>query len=202
MPLGGEEEAPSSVVDLCRRREPERLVGQLGGSRRRAARVGRPRCLLEDRSDLTIRLGRRKGEVPSSFLRARNDRREPCVQRPSARRRLAGGDGRSEQRVGESHALPVQLEDPRVECLGEAEVGGLTERRFDELGRRLGNRCHHPRHLEGIRTEAVEALAQELLQVRGDRQRVAGRGRPASSLERGCELEREEGVAAARFRRA
>jgi hypothetical protein len=74
----------------------------------------RPRCILENRGDPGIRLGRRQGEVPSSLLAGRDGLREPRMQRPSARRRLAYSDCRSEQRVREAQTLAVELEDPRL----------------------------------------------------------------------------------------
>ena len=49
------------------------------------------------------------------------------------------------------------------------------------------------------RAEALDALAQELVERRGERKRVAGRWGTAATLDRACELEREEGIAARRL---
>ena len=59
--------------DVAGGREPKRLLGQLGGRRRRAAGVRRSRGVLEDRGDLARRLGRGEREVPRSFLGGRDD---------------------------------------------------------------------------------------------------------------------------------
>ena len=77
--------------------------------------------------------------MPCSFLRGRDERCEPGVQRSPARRRLTGGDRGSEQRVGESQPLAVQLEDPRVERLARAGLAATTPGSASRRGSVVGS---------------------------------------------------------------
>ena len=61
--------------------------------------------------------------------------------------------------MGEAQPRSVQLEDLRVECLGEPCIGGRSERRVHEVRGRLGESRHHARDLERRRGKAVESLA-------------------------------------------
>ena len=99
----------------------------------------------------------------------------------------------------ESETLTVELEDPRVERLGEPGVEPSSECRLHESDGRVGERCDGARDFERRGSEAVEALVQEVVEVGGDRELLAGSERAASALERACKLEREEGVAARGF---
>ena len=98
--------------------------------------------------------------------------------------------------MGESQALPVQLEDPRGQRLGQTGIGTATDGGFHERHGRIGERGDGARGLERRGAEAVEARVQELVEVGRDRELLAGSERAASALERACKLEREEGVAA------
>ena len=120
--VGCEEQAPAGIVRVRSGRESERLLGEIGGRSRRPASVRRSSCLLQDRGDASIGLRRGEREVPRSFLGRRDDLGEPCVERPAPCRSLACGDSRAEQRMGESEPRPVELENPRVERLGEPGV--------------------------------------------------------------------------------
>ncbi len=194
VPVGGEEDSASRVAALVDGREPERLLGQLGGGGRRAALCAERAAASRTAAIVVVGLGGGEREVPGSLLRRRNERCEPCVQSSSARRGLARGDRGAEQRVGESQALAVQLEDRALERLGEPGVRDAEQppRRGRWSARRPPpRRCSH---LEGRGAEAVEALAEQLVEGRRDRQRVAGRRRAAASLQRAGELEREERV--------
>jgi hypothetical protein len=197
--VGREEQTSSCVLDVRGRREPERLLRQLGGRRRRAPGGRRPRCVLENQGDLATRLGCREREVARSFLSVRDDVGEPCVERPPTRRRLSPGDRRSEQRMGESQTLTIELENPRVERPGESWLEAGAERGLNERDGRIGQRRDSARDLERNRAEAVDALVQKLVEVGGNREFLAGRERAASALEGGRDLEREEGVAARGF---
>ena len=74
----------------------------------------------------------------------------------------------------EAEPIVVQLEDARVEGFGQTPVGHVAECVADEPGGRLGERGRHRRDLERVGAEPVEALAQELVEARRDRQRLAG----------------------------
>ncbi len=93
-------------------------------------------------------------------------------------------------------SLAVELENPRVERLGEPRVEASAERRFQERDGRVGQGCDGVRNLARLGAEAVDSRVQELVEARRNRELVAGRERAASSLERGSQLEHEEGVAA------
>ena len=58
-----------------------------------------------------------------------------------------------------------------------AAAGG----RLDEAHRRVGERGHDPRRLEPGSPEEIDALVDELVQVRGKWQLLAGSERAASS---------------------
>jgi hypothetical protein len=75
-------------------------------------------------------------------------------------------------------------------------VEASAERRLHESNGRMGERRDSARHLERRTAEAVDARVQELAEVGGNRELLAGSKRAASALERACKLEREERVAA------
>jgi hypothetical protein len=113
---------------------------------------------------------------------------------PSAR--AAGGP---EKRMSKAETLSVFLEDPCLERIGEAASGSTTGGGFNQGCRWVCESGNNPRNLEPRRREPVEALVHELVQVRGDRQRLAG-GQPAApSLDRARELECEERISAGRL---
>ena len=120
--IGREEQAPAGIVRARGRREPKRLLGEIGGRNRGPARVRRPSSLLESRRDVSIGLGSGEREMAGSFLGGGDDVGEPCVQRPAACGCLADDDRRAQQRVRESHVFAVEVEDPRVERLGEPRI--------------------------------------------------------------------------------
>jgi hypothetical protein len=67
-----------------------------------------------------------------AFLGGRDDLRQLCVERPAVPERLLHDDHRAQQRMGESHALAVELENARVECLRETEVEAPPDGGSDE----------------------------------------------------------------------
>ncbi len=112
VPFGADEEAPALVLDIARRREPERQLGELGGGRARPARVDALSSLLDHGGDLSARPGRGKPEMTSSFLDGRSDLRESSMQGSPARGRLSSRNSRSQQRMGEAQPVSVELDDP------------------------------------------------------------------------------------------
>ena len=196
VPVGREEETASRIGHVARRCQPERLLRQVGGPGRRAARVSRLRCVLEDRGGRAIRLGRREREVASPFLDGRSGLGKPRVQTVPARRRQAYGDRRSQQRMGESDPLPVQLEDACRDALCQPRLVTGADHRLHERDRRLGERCDRGGDLERVGSDAVQTHAQELVEAGRNREILSGCERAAAALERGRKLEREERVAA------
>src|SRR5215203_6127150 len=97
--------------------------------------------------------------------------------------------------MGEAQTPAVDLENPRVERLGESSLEACADGRLDQSYGRLGERRNGARHLERRRTKGGDPGGQQLVEVRRDRQLLAGSERPASALQGGRKLEREEGVA-------
>ncbi len=110
--------------------------------------------------------------------------RESGVERPSARGCQARVDRRGQERVGEPEARSIGLDDALVERLGEACLRIRADDRFHDVGRRLGHSRDDTDDLPCLRPEAGEALAEQALERRGDRERVARRECPAAALER------------------
>src|SRR5258706_7053963 len=98
--------------------------------------------------------------------------------------------------MGESHVLAVDLENPRVERLSKRTVEASAERRLQNRDVRVGQRWDGAYDLESCGAETVDAGVEDLVETRGNREVFAGGERSASALQRGCQLEREEGVAA------
>jgi len=99
----------------------------------------------------------------------------------------------------ESQTLALELENPRLKRLAEPGVAASAECRFHQSDGRLGERRDSAGDLERRSAEAGEARVQESVEVGRDRKLLAGSERAAPPLERGCELEREEWVAARGF---
>ena len=103
----------------------ERGVSRSACSARSAAAAGAPRevrrsgGLLEDVCDVAVGRARGEREMARSFLGGRHDVGEPCVKGSAAGGSLACRDSGAQQRMGESHVLAVELENPRVERLGK-----------------------------------------------------------------------------------
>ena len=137
--------------------------------------------------------------MPRSFLRARGDLGEPRVKRPPLRRCGARPDRRTEKgcvkrsRSPSTSRIPASIASPSP--VSARSAGG----RLDEAHRRVGERGNEPRHLEPGSPEAVDALVNELFEIRRNRQLLARTHPAASSLKRARELEGEERIPARRF---
>src|SRR6266850_7027932 len=101
--------------------------------------------------------------------------------------------------MGEAETIPIDLQDSRLERGGQSGLCPVAGGRLDKAQRRVGERGNDPRNLEPASPEAVEALVNELFQIRGNRQLLT-RVQPAPpSLNRARELEGEEWISARRF---
>ena len=194
--VGCHEEAATRLVGARGWRQPERLLGELGGCGRRATRRRCLGCLLDEQGDGVVGTRRGEREVTSPLLSGRGQVREPRVQRPTARRGLPCNDRRSQQRMRHPHAFTVELENPSGKPLGQAFLETGTDRLFHDGHGRIRERRDSLRNSDGRCPERVDALVQQLFQSRRDRQLCAGRERAASAPERRRQLEREERVAA------
>ena len=116
------------VVPTRGRCEPKRLLGQLGGRRRRATDVRRSGGLLEDRSDVASRArpwrARGGARVPQRMARRRRAARAATVRRAGVWR---ASNRRAEQRMGESHAARRQARESARRAPRRAR--GRSERR-------------------------------------------------------------------------
>ena len=193
VPLGGKEEAATCVLCVHRRREPKRLLGELGRSYRRASRVRRLRRRFEGRGDLPIRLERREREVPTPFLGARDERCESSMQSASTGGRLTRGDRSRQERVGESQVVIVELEDSCLERLLESLLR-FGEHALDERGGWVRDRGYDSGNVHRAPIEVGETLAQELVERGWQRERITGCRGVAAPLQRFGQLEREERI--------
>ena len=167
--VGGDEEAPARVALARWRRKSKRLLGKIGGRSRRPAGLRRSSCLLHDRCDASIRLRRGEREVPRSLLARRDDVGEPSMQGSAPPGCLARDDCRAEQRMSESDVLAVELENPRVERLGEpgSQRAPIADSKSVTVG--SASAGHSVNDVERLRAEAVDARVQQLVQARRDR---------------------------------
>ncbi len=177
-----------------RRREPKRVLGELGGGDRCAAGAGEGRGVLEGTGDLGVRALRRKREVAGAVERIRDDEGEASVCAPSLVRGHAVVDHRREQGVREANR-PVRALDHAggkgaIECvLGDVEA-------CEELGGRTARgRCEQQRRSR-CRRQLVEACTHQSLERLWNTERLRGVDVRAQSP---GELERVEGVPTGRL---
>ena len=78
----GRQRPPMALVVRVRRRQPERLLGELGRDGRRAAIGRQPRGLVEHGGDIGIRRVPRKREVTGAEERVLDDAGDPRVNAP------------------------------------------------------------------------------------------------------------------------
>jgi hypothetical protein len=133
--------------------------------------------------------------MPGAFVRIVHDLRQPCVQRtPLGGRRLGIDDGRK-QRMGERDAVARDLQDSRTGRPVEPGCSLVSDRRSYEAGGRPRKRRHDEHDLARLVGKACEPPAKQLVQGRGERERVP-RGNRHIPFDKGpTELEREVRVA-------
>ena len=78
----------------------------------------------------------------------------------------------------EAEPLPVDLEDPGLDRVGQPGLCPAAGGRLDEAHGRVGERGNDPRHLEPGSPEAIDALVDELFEVR----REIGSSSPGPTL--------------------
>jgi hypothetical protein len=185
-------EPPASCAGrvVCRG-EPPGLLAQVGGCRGSAAGTLGGGGAIESRRDRGA--GLRGGErlMAPALGVVVHERRQTAVQVSTRERAGLLVRPRREQRVGEAHALAVDLEHARLE--GGAQ-GVLTPGRgHGQRERRPRQRGDHRQRRSRRRRQRREPLADHLAQPRGHRRQV----RLAAPFGvRARQFEREEGVAA------
>jgi hypothetical protein len=198
-PVGAREGAPAHLLDILGGCEPQRELGQLrggGGCSSRVHALCRP---FDDGGDLAARLNGSEREMPRSLLRDRGNLGEPSVERPALRRCGTRPDRRAQQGVREAEPFPVDLEDSGLERVAQSRLCPAARGRLGQAHRRVRERRNDSRDLDPGSAEAIEALVNELLQVRGKGQLLARTYPTAASPERARELEGEERISARRF---
>jgi hypothetical protein len=171
-----------------------RFRRELGGFPWSAPGTGGPRRFLEEPSHVLVGLGGSPREMMRTLFLVRRDLGEARVERASPRGRQPCGDCRSEQRVCETHALVVQLDDPRSEGFGEARTRLATHRSFHEGDGGVCEESDGRGDLERGRGELVEPVLQQLAERSRDRECLTEGERPAAPLEGAAKLEGEERV--------
>ena len=182
-----------ALAAVAWRRQPERLLGELGRDSRGAAIGRQPRGVFEHARDIGVRRFRPEREVARAEERVLDDSRDPQVNLPPLLAEILVEDGR-EQRMGEANRPAVALDhvrdDRRVQRLRrnarplEHGLRGRAERRGERERLARGRR------------EAGDPRAHELLERLGNRQRL---NRIDVRVERAGQLQREERIPARRL---
>jgi hypothetical protein len=181
------------VPSVARRREPQRLLGELRSRDLRTVLRGLRRGLLERERELLVRPVGRAGEVARSDDGILHEVPEEAVRLLPLARREPLVERRREQRVREPHGPVHELED----VLGERVLeGALADPRLGELGEGQARlrRDEHER-VASSPVEPAEPRGDELLEALGDRQWSRGVTDGVAGVERTRELEGVERVA-------
>ena len=182
--------ATTALVALVRRRQPKRLLGELGSDGRCAA-LGRERGgILEHGGGGGVRSVAREREVTRAEERVLDDLRNSSVNASSLVAQVEV-ENRRQQRVGEANRAVLALDHVRGDCRRE-RVGGNTCPLQERLRRRpqcRGERERVARH----RGKSGEPRADELVQPLRNRKRLE---RVDVHVENACQLQREERITA------
>ena len=182
--------ATTAIVVLVRRRQPKRLLGELGSDGRCAA-LGRERGgILEHGGGGGVRSVAREREVTRAEERVLDDPRNSSVNASSLVAQVEV-ENRRQQRVREANRAVLALDHVRGECRRE-RVGRNTcplQKRLRRRPQRRGERERVARH----RGKSGEPRADELVQPLRNRKRLE---RVDVHLENACQLQREERIAA------
>lgn len=182
----GQGSAMSGVA--ARRREGERILGELGRDVGRAPGGGAGRCPIEGRGDGLVGLDGAEREVAGLGLRVVRDLGEPTMEPAQLGRRRGGVHGRSEERMTEPDDCAVDLDEPGplrplklAWHMGDGQQVECPAQLVEGRRRHRGDAQQHP---TGPRREPLEAPAQQVVQPVRDRQRSA-RHDAAGALDEG-----------------
>jgi hypothetical protein len=155
--------------------------------------------LLDERRSFGIRAATHQRHVPRPFLWVGDDLGDTRMDGlSSAGRGRPIGRG-AHQRMSEVEPLALSDHESRFLGLDEArlERRGLAARCPQRGERRPRHRCHEEHHVPSARREAVDASAQDVEGITGNRERPAGHR--FGVTERMDDLEREERIAVRRL---
>ena len=176
-------------------RESQRELAQLGGGVPRTAPDGQRRRLVERRGDRRVGTVDREREMARALLRIGHDRGQPAVQRAQLAGQQEAERGRAQQRVRETQPLAREGDEPGID--GGAQLQRAPAgRRLEQRRRRRGERGRDRKQVARRGRQRREPVAQQLVQLVRDVQRIGEPGQAAATLQRPRDLEREERVAA------
>jgi hypothetical protein len=132
------------------------------------------------------------------LLGIRRERGESLVERAPPRADGPRGDPGREQRVRETQSLTVELEDTRLQRILNA-AHWVVHCELDKLDRRVGRGSDDTAHLVCVGAQRLEPLDHEVLERRRHRELGSRLDPRAAPLQRACQLEREERIAARRL---
>ena len=148
-----------------RRRQLQQLGGRIGRSARNRA-LARP---FQRACDALVRSGRGQGKMPRPSLRIADQLGQPSVSIAASRRRDRRVHGGGEQRMGERHAGPGYLDQT-----GASPPAPAPGHRVGQARRR--QRGGDQQLLPGRARKSPDPFRDQLLEIAGHRQCVAGRG--------------------------
>ena len=145
--------------------EVHELRGRIGGSPRpRVSGRG-----IEDRRDVSVRIGRRQRQVPRPFLQIGESLREPSMERASFVRGGARVHGRPEERVREAQPAVDRFDDTR--CLrGSDALEGAFRPIARDTNQIQGGVRRRRDHQQGIARgwrKALDAGREQLAEIVG-----------------------------------
>jgi hypothetical protein len=179
--------ATAPVGILCRR-QPERLLRELGRGGGGAALDRQPRRVVENGGNFGVRRRRRQREVTGAEERIFHDSRDTFMDAPPLVAEAAVKNGR-QQRMGEANRPVLPLDHMRDECRVER---GRRNARPLEKRRRRSAQCRGERErLARGRGESGDPRAHELFQPLGNRE---GPKRVDIRVENAPQLQREERI--------
>ena len=124
------ERSPAAVINPIRRRQPERLICQLGRLRRRAAIVCQRGGVIEPTCNLSVRRVGRECDVAGGEDRVVDDLGDTGVNAPSLFAQV-GVQHRRQQRVGEADHPVLALDHARATAASSASAATPARSRSD-----------------------------------------------------------------------
>ena len=201
VPIGTVEDAPAQIRRVVEGCQSQGQLEEFGRGGSRSPRIDARRRRFDDCGNLATSPRRRERKVSRSFLSVRHECSQAGVNYASLGRCGTRHHSGTQERMHEAETLILDLDDPRFERLGEsgfrASAGGF----LDEAHRRFGEQGNDPGNLGAGSPESIEAVLNQVCEIRGDWQLRARiqMAAPASLLKRAHQLERKERIPARRL---
>jgi hypothetical protein len=165
-PIGAGKDAPAQVRRIVRRCEPHGQLEQLGGGCRRSPRMHTCRSLLDDGGNLPTGPCGGKRKMSRSLLSSRHQLSQARVKSAFLRRRRTRHHSGTQEGMREAETLILDLEDTRLERVGQSGLRPPAGGHLDEAHGRVGEQGNDPRNLHPGSPEPIEALLNEVCQIR------------------------------------